>query len=488
VSALESRFPETATVQPALLALHCAAAGLTENALNYWLRAGQLAISRFALKEAVADLSNGIKLLTDLPQGRMRDECEIDFRLALAVPPIAMLGHGSAPVGACAARAKELSDGLGHHQTRFAVYRVVWNSSLLRRPVPQSVNLAHELMTLARSDDNPARLAIAHRALGYSLHLAGAQAEADSLLADGIVIADDVPDAEFALFGERPGMICRGYRGSARCLMGFLDDGVRLADAAVQHARTRNNPFSLAWALMCACHCYLWRCDTRTTERLGLEAIAVSRNHGLAQRLAFTQQSLGFAICNHGDLQAGVDLQEEAMRSLHETGSVLHTIRFRLHLAESFLMLRDLKRARSHLDAGLKHVESHGENYLAAELYRIEALVLDAEGAADEMLQIPINKGLAIASRPAWAVEPHKMYRIAIVHPSAASNIIVSSFTNFASSATSREKNMVVERFSGEGRIDHYPELAREAVAHNPDVIFAITNLMAGLLNEVVLR
>jgi class 3 adenylate cyclase len=397
VMVLERQFPETVTAQPALLALHCAEAGLTENAIDYWLKAGRQANSRFAMKEAVAHFSNGIALLTALPQGRARDEREIDFQLALAVPLIAMHGYGSAHVEACAARAKELSDGLGDHQTRFAVYRMVWNSSLLRRPVPQSVGLAHELMTLARNVDNPARLAIAHRALGYSMHIAGAQADADRLLAEGIVIADGVPDAEFTLFGEHPGMICRGYGGSIRCLMGFLDDGVRLADAAVEHARTRKNPFSLAWALMCACHCYLWCGDTSTTERLALEAIGVSRNHGLAQWLAFAQQSLGLAICGRGELQAGIDLQEEAMRSLHETGSVLHTTRFRLHLAESFLMLGDLKHARLHLEAGLKHLESHRETYLAAELYRIEALLLDAEGAADEMLQKSIKKGLDFA-------------------------------------------------------------------------------------------
>jgi putative tryptophan/tyrosine transport system substrate-binding protein len=45
-------------------------------------------------------------------------------------------------------------------------------------------------------------------------------------------------------------------------------------------------------------------------------------------------------------------------------------------------------------------------------------------------------------------------------------------------------KNLVVERFSGEGSIDHYPELAHEAVARNPDVIFAV-NLMVGPLKEV---
>jgi len=94
---------------------------------------------------------------------------------------------------------------------------------------------------------------------------------------------------------------------------------------------------------------------------------------------------------------------------------------------------------------------------------------------------------------PAWAVEPRKVYRIAILHPSHP----VSDLTENGRIKYYREffyelrqlgyiegKNLVVERFSGEGRVDHYPELAREAVAHNPDVIFAITNLMAGLLKE----
>jgi putative ABC transport system substrate-binding protein len=97
----------------------------------------------------------------------------------------------------------------------------------------------------------------------------------------------------------------------------------------------------------------------------------------------------------------------------------------------------------------------------------------------------------ATTSRAAWAVEPHKVYRIAILHPSHP----VSDLTENGRIKYYREffhelrqlgyiegKNLVVERFSGEGRIDHYPELAREAAARNPDVIFAITNLMASLL------
>jgi putative tryptophan/tyrosine transport system substrate-binding protein len=96
-------------------------------------------------------------------------------------------------------------------------------------------------------------------------------------------------------------------------------------------------------------------------------------------------------------------------------------------------------------------------------------------------------------SRAAWAVEPHKMYRIAMLHPSHS----VSDLTENSRLKHYREfnhelrrlgyiegKNLVVERFSGEGRVDHYPELAREAAARYPDVIFVVTNGMADVLKE----
>lgn len=100
---------------------------------------------------------------------------------------------------------------------------------------------------------------------------------------------------------------------------------------------------------------------------------------------------------------------------------------------------------------------------------------------------------LAATSSRAASVEPHKMYRIAILHPShpvsdLAENGRIKYYREFFRELRQlgyiEGRNLVVERFSGEGRLDHYPELAQEAVAHNPDVIFAITNLMASLLKE----
>jgi predicted ATPase len=57
---LEDRFPEIVVVQPTLLAQHCAEAGLAEKAVGYWLNAGQQALDRSAMTEAVAQLRKGL--------------------------------------------------------------------------------------------------------------------------------------------------------------------------------------------------------------------------------------------------------------------------------------------------------------------------------------------------------------------------------------------------------------------------------------------
>jgi putative ABC transport system substrate-binding protein len=99
----------------------------------------------------------------------------------------------------------------------------------------------------------------------------------------------------------------------------------------------------------------------------------------------------------------------------------------------------------------------------------------------------------ATTPRAAWAAEPNKVYRLAILHPShPVSDLTESSrfkyyrefFHELRQLGYIEGNNLVVERFSGEGRSDHYPELAREAAAHNPNVILVITPWMARPLKE----
>jgi AAA ATPase-like protein len=232
------------------LAMHFERGRDVERAIRYLHTAGTVAGHRGAAHEAEAYLARALGLIASLPPSLSSAEVEADVRLALCTPLIALHGYGSSAVEACASRAKALCDDLGDPRRRFAANRVVWNASLMRQPVPQTLEHARELMSLARTINDPPRLALAHRALGTSLKLAGELPQAADLLARGVLLADGVPDDDFVPYGEHPGTICRTFAGWTKALMGCVDEAARLAEDAIDHARQRRNPHNLAFALV----------------------------------------------------------------------------------------------------------------------------------------------------------------------------------------------------------------------------------------------
>jgi predicted ATPase len=58
-------------------------AGRTEKAVGYWLTAGQKAVARSAMTEAVAQLQKGLRLLASLPDGSWHQQQELDLLVAL---------------------------------------------------------------------------------------------------------------------------------------------------------------------------------------------------------------------------------------------------------------------------------------------------------------------------------------------------------------------------------------------------------------------
>jgi putative ABC transport system substrate-binding protein len=90
---------------------------------------------------------------------------------------------------------------------------------------------------------------------------------------------------------------------------------------------------------------------------------------------------------------------------------------------------------------------------------------------------------LAGAIPRAHAQQDRKVYRLAVVNPSAPVGDLTETgrsqdyhafFQRLRELGYVEGKNLVVERYSGEGRTDHFAELAREVVRSNPDVISAL--------------
>ena len=91
---------------------------------------------------------------------------------------------------------------------------------------------------------------------------------------------------------------------------------------------------------------------------------------------------------------------------------------------------------------------------------------------------------LAFSISTARSQQKRKVYHIAIAHPSAsATDLTEESRGSIATRVNLKSlrglgyiqgQNLLIERYSGEGRAPSYPELARDALRRNPDLIIAL--------------
>ena len=145
VATLEDRFPEIGRTRPALLAQHCAEAGLVEKAVVYWLKAGQQALAASAMAEAVAQLRKGLHLLAGLADGPWRRQQELDLQIALGTALIATKGPAAADAGETLARARALAEQLDRTEDLVSLVVGQWVFHLVRGEHRLSLSLAEHL-------------------------------------------------------------------------------------------------------------------------------------------------------------------------------------------------------------------------------------------------------------------------------------------------------------------------------------------------------
>ena len=109
--ALRDKFPDVVEVEPELLAHHFTQAGLTDPAIAYWGRAGDLALRRSAFKEAIAHLGKAIEM-TEAQAGPGETEnagVKLKLQVSYGNALIAARGYGAPETTAAFARARETS-------------------------------------------------------------------------------------------------------------------------------------------------------------------------------------------------------------------------------------------------------------------------------------------------------------------------------------------------------------------------------------------
>ncbi len=250
--ALERR-PESRDTVPELLAHHYTAAGLFEAAIPYWRRAGELAMQRFVLSEAITHLNNGLMLIEKTPAGPQRDLKELELRTVLGPAVVAHHGWGNSEVSRILEPAWSLAESLDHRPSYAPVLHSLWVHYLCVDQLALSLKSTEKLLAAGAATRDESLVLVAYRAAVGSHYWLG-DFEAARQNGDALRAMYD-PQRHWHIAEQTITDPLTGdgiYRGQYLWMLGYPEQARAESDAKDEHARRRNHPFDLAFALTLA--------------------------------------------------------------------------------------------------------------------------------------------------------------------------------------------------------------------------------------------
>jgi tetratricopeptide (TPR) repeat protein len=289
---LEHRFPETVQSQPELVAEHYTAAAMLEQAIPYWVKAGEQAVARFVLRESLAHFERALDLARSLPESPARLQHVLNLLLLLGD---VRLRHQGAQL-------------------------------------PEALQSFAEAADLARLVGSPVHLARA--ALGVE----------DCEFVSGTSENDTVGLLEAALLGLDEGEItlrCRilGHLGRALFKQGAVERSITLARDATRLARQLGDRSALLDALHCeqnAAAGHPWSARQFPMRRQTLhEMVAIAEE--TSDNVLIIVRAISFAMAGYlemGDL-AGFEAQFARHRAILEKYQVVGLLHYGPAMADA---------------------------------------------------------------------------------------------------------------------------------------------------------
>ena len=161
---MEEKFPDIVVSQPEIVAHHFTEAGLVEPAIEYWLKAGNLALSRSA-NAAVDHLKQGLKLLPNIDDPMLRNKWELLLQTSLGNSLREIEGWSTDSVKHAYTRAIQLCKESGLDEYSFPAVFGLWTWNFLRATLGEAQALAEHLLNIAENVDDSVYRVLAHQAL-----------------------------------------------------------------------------------------------------------------------------------------------------------------------------------------------------------------------------------------------------------------------------------------------------------------------------------
>ena len=355
------------------LAAHFANGQDDAKAIAYHQLAAEVALKRSAPREAIRHLEQGLAAVERLPASPAQAQHDLRLHTRLGAALIAAHGYSAPEVEHTFARAWEMCQQIEDHATLAPVLCGLWRFYTGRADLPRATKLATQLFTLTQQQREPGFLLEAHSILGQTRLFLGELAAAQVHVDHNLALYDARTHRSLIdVYGEDPGVVCRGYGAGVKWLLGAPDQARRLLDEGLQLAQDLGHPECMAQQLWAGAFRYQWCGDVDRVHELTQQLLGLNPDEISPVWRAGGAILQGWVWRQRGQMAVGMAQMRQGLDEWQATGMVLYQPYFLALLAEALGEQGEVTEGLEVLAAALTLVEKTEERWYEAELYRLQ--------------------------------------------------------------------------------------------------------------------
>jgi DNA-binding winged helix-turn-helix (wHTH) protein/type II secretory pathway predicted ATPase ExeA/tetratricopeptide (TPR) repeat protein len=361
------RVPEVASE----LATHYERSHNLSAARHYWRLAADRALQQFAYPEAITHLRRAVELLAMEPETPDRHEQQLELLLALGPLLMAQQGWAAPAVGDLYEEIFALNEQVGMIPQRFGGLFGHWIHTYTSGRLDKARIAAKSLLSLAEESGEPLLLCDALHAMGNTAFRQGQFATARSFLARSV--AQDSPTAllsPLTPLDVDSRTSSAGYMAWVLFVQGYPEQAQHQIRDMVHHARTRQHPLTLAWALNSAVWFGILSRNVAVVREYVGEQLSVCTEYTFAHLLATARIAQGWVQAVAEYDANGLAQIAQGCATIDDMGAQISQPLYRATLVEAASLLRQWTTAQEALTAAHQAHNHTWSDWYTPELQR----------------------------------------------------------------------------------------------------------------------
>lgn len=386
--ALEQGFSDQVANKPELLAHHHTRAGNLLAAIALWHKAGELALQRVALQEALAHLQQGLALIAQLPVSAERDALELSVRGPLNAVWTGLRGWAAPEVGSNASSIVDLAARLGDHQGLLMGAWGMWSHTITGGRIADSLAGARHVLAQGDHTGDADLQCFGHALISVTYYYLGRLVQAREQGRHFLALYTPQRASRWMKFTSIDlRTFFAIWSTQWTWMLGQADQAVLASDAKDQHARQLGNLFNLGYALTAGAYVFEYRCEPEHfLQRIDeIEALTREQSIPFLSRVQIPLAE-GLVRLRLGQLPEATALLRQAITNWTASGGHVRVPFVKSALAEALALQGDLSAGLALIDEALEQIERPGwqERSHLAEVLRLKGWMLLRQGRSDE--------------------------------------------------------------------------------------------------------